>query len=77
MRIQPADKAKLMRAGALTQTDLTDFILRNALQAADSVIARAERLVLSERDSQRVLQLLDSPPQPNARMLAAAQGLPD
>jgi uncharacterized protein (DUF1778 family) len=76
MRVRPDDKAKLMRAVALLQTDLTDFILRNALLAADSVIEEAERVSLSERDSLRVLELLENPPEPNARLLAAAQALP-
>jgi uncharacterized protein (DUF1778 family) len=31
---------------------------------------------LSERDSLRVLALLENPPEPNARLLAAAQAVP-
>ncbi|GHT90678.1 hypothetical protein FACS1894185_2370 [Betaproteobacteria bacterium] len=77
MRIRPEDKIKLMRAGALEQTDLTEFVLRNALLAADAVIEQAERVALSERDSLRVLELLENPPQPNARLIAAAQALPN
>jgi uncharacterized protein (DUF1778 family) len=76
MRIRPQDKAKLMRAGALAHTDLSDFILRNALLAADAVIERSEKITLSERDSVRVLELLERPAQPNTRLLAAAQALP-
>ena len=76
MRIRPDDKAKLIRAGALQQTDLTDFILRNALLAADAVIDHAERVRLTEKDSLRVLALLENPPAPNPRILAAAQRLP-
>lgn len=76
LRIHPADKARLMRASALEHTDLTDFILRNVLRAADAVIEQAERVVLSERDSLRVLELLEHPPVPNARLLAAARALP-
>jgi uncharacterized protein (DUF1778 family) len=76
MRIRTQDKAKLMRAGALEQIDLTEFILRNALLAADRVIARAEHITLSDRDSARVLELLENPPPPNARLLAAARALP-
>ena len=76
LRIRPSDKARIMRAVALEQTDLTDFILRNALRAADAVIDRAERMVLSERDSLRVLELLDNPPTPNDRLIAAAHALP-
>jgi uncharacterized protein (DUF1778 family) len=76
LRILPADKARLMRASALAHTDLTDFILRNVLRAADAVIEQAERVVLSERDSLRVLELLEHPPIPNARLVAAARALP-
>jgi uncharacterized protein (DUF1778 family) len=65
-----------MRAVALEQTDMTDFILRNALRAADAVIEQAERVVLSERDSLRVLKLLENPPAPTARLIAAAHALP-
>ncbi len=76
LRIRPNDKARLLRAVAIEHTDLTDFILRNALRAADSVIEQAERTVLSERDSGLVLDLLENPPRPNARLLAAAKSLP-
>lgn len=31
LRIRPNDKARLLRAVAIEHTDLTDFILRNAL----------------------------------------------
>jgi uncharacterized protein (DUF1778 family) len=77
LRIHPADKARLIRASALEHTDLTEFILRNVLRAADAVIEQAERVVLSERDSLRVLDLLEHPPVPNARLMAAARALPE
>ena len=76
LRIRPSDKARIMRAVALENTDLTAFILRNALLAADAIIEQAEHVVLSERDSVRILELLDNPPAPNARLIAAAQALP-
>ncbi len=76
LRIRPEDKAKILRAVALEHTDLTDFILRNALSAADIVIDHTERVTLSERDSLRVLELLENPPTPNARLMAAARALP-
>ena len=76
LRIRSDDKALLMRAVAYTHTDLTDFVLRNAVQAAKAVIAQAERVSLSERDSLRVLDALENPPAPNAKLLAAADALP-
>jgi uncharacterized protein (DUF1778 family) len=76
LRIPPADKALLLRAVAYEHTDLTEFVLRNAMQAARAVIAQAERVSLSERDSLRVLDALENPPVPNTKLLAAAQALP-
>lgn len=76
LRIRPEDKAKILRAATLERTDLTSFILQNALRAAGSVIEKAESGVLSERDSLRVLDLLDKVPAPNRRLLGAAKALP-
>lgn len=76
LRICPDQKALLMRAVALQNTDLTDFVLGNALRAARDIITEAEHVPLSERDSLRVLKLLEHPPAPNAKLLAAAEALP-
>ncbi len=75
LRVSAAEKALLMRAVALEQTDLTDFVIRTAVKAAREVIERSERLKLSERDSFRVLDLLENPPPPNAKLRAAARAL--
>lgn len=76
LRIRPKEKALLLRAVALSHTDLTDFVLRHALRAAKAAIEEADHLRLSERDSLRVLALLENPPAPNAKLLAAARALP-
>ena len=73
MMIPPAEKARLMRAAALENTTLKDFMLRNALRAADAVIERAGRICLDEEQARFVLNLLDNPPRPNAKLLAAAK----
>lgn len=76
LRIRAEEKALLMRAVALKHTDLTDFVLHHALRAAKAVIEQADHVQLSERDSLRVLDLLENPPAPNAKLLAAARALP-
>jgi uncharacterized protein (DUF1778 family) len=76
LRIRSEEKTLLLRAVALQHTDLTDFVVQHALRAAKNVIQDAEQIQLSERDSLRVLYLLENPPAPNAKLLAAAQGLP-
>jgi uncharacterized protein (DUF1778 family) len=76
LRIRPEDKALLLRAVSLNHTDLTDFVLRHALLAAKAVVEEADHVQLSRRDSLRVLDLLENPPAPNARLLASARALP-
>jgi len=76
LRVTPVAKSKLVRAAALRHTDLTNFVTQSALREAEAVIAAAEVVTLSERDSLRVLNLLDSPPPPNARLRAAIAAMP-
>ncbi|PDT01008.1 ABC transporter [Rhizobium chutanense] len=76
LRVAASAKAKLVRAAALRNTDLTNFVTQSALREADAVIAEAEVIKASERDYGRILELLENPPQPNERLLAAAGALP-
>ena len=76
LRIRAEEKALLLRAVALKHTDLTDFVVHHAVRAAKTVIEQEDHVRLSERDSLRVLDLLENPPAPNARLLAAARALP-
>ena len=76
LRLRREEKAALVRAAALKNTDLTDFVLQPALREAKAVIEEAERIQLSERDSLMVLNLLENPPAPNAKLRAAIAALP-
>ncbi len=73
LRLRPQDKATLSRAAALKRLDLTGYILGTVLPKAESEIAEAERLSLSERDSLRVLKLLENPPGASPRLRRAAK----
>ncbi len=73
LRVKPEEKALLSRAAALRHEDLTGFILRTVLPAAERVLEQSERIELSERDSLRVLRLLENPPKPSAKLRAAAR----
>ena len=77
LRIATDEKALLIRAAALQRINLTDFVIRTAVQAARDVIDQAEHVQLTERDSLRVLDLLENPPAPNPKLMAAAYALPD
>ena len=76
LRVRPEQKAMLMRAAALRNTDLTDFVVQNAVREARIVIEEAERTALSERDSLLVLSLLENPPEPNTKLRAAIAAMP-
>lgn len=77
LRITPESKAKLMRAAALLNTDLTHFVTQTALREAEAVIDAEAALRLSSRDHARVMDLLENPPRANARLQAAIAALPD
>ena len=72
LRLRPEDKAMLTRA-SLKRLDLTGYILRSVLPQAQADISEAERLTLSERDSLRVLALLENPPPAPDRLVRAAK----
>jgi len=76
LRVAPEAKAKLIRAAALRNTDLTNFVMQTALREAEAVIEAAEVIKLSERDYARVLDLLEHPPAPNTKLRAAIAAMP-
>jgi uncharacterized protein (DUF1778 family) len=71
LRATPQEKALLMRAAAMEHLDMTSFVMRAAVPAAQEVIERTEHIKLSERDTLLVLDLLENPPPPNAKLIAA------
>jgi len=73
LRATKEEKHLLAAAAAHERLDVTSFIMRNVLPAARGVVDRAERIVLSERDTMRVLKLLEHPPKPTPALLAAAR----
>ena len=73
LRATKEEKRLLIAAAAHERLDLTSFVMRNVLPAARAVIEQAERIVLSGRDSERVLALLESPPAPTPALKEAAR----
>ena len=73
LRATQQEKRLLAAAAAHERLDVTSFILRSVLPIARQVVDRAERIVLSERDTVRVLKLLENPPKPTPALLAAAR----
>ena len=73
LRATREEKQLLAAAAAYERLDVTAFIMRNILPTARNVVDRAERIILSERDTMRVLELLENPPKPTAALVGAAR----
>jgi uncharacterized protein (DUF1778 family) len=75
IRLSSTKKARIARAAAIQQVDLTQFVTDAALREADAVIEDQERIVVSERDFALILELLENPPPLNEKMKAALASL--
>lgn len=73
IRATKEEKRILVAAAAQERLDLTSFIMRRVLPAARELVDRSERIVLSERDTAHVLDLLENPPKPTRALLDAAK----
>jgi uncharacterized protein (DUF1778 family) len=65
LRLDVASKRKLERAAAYAQKTVSEFVLTQALEAADEVLEAHEQHVLSTADWDAFCRALDRPPQPN------------
>jgi uncharacterized protein (DUF1778 family) len=72
-RATPDIKALIERAAAIQGMAVSDYIRSVLVPASQQVIAQHETRVLSDRDRDLFLQLLDNPPAPNAALQAAAE----
>ncbi|MFV2056680.1 MAG: DUF1778 domain-containing protein [Thiohalomonadales bacterium] len=71
IRLDALSKQKLERAAAYTQKSLSEFVLSQAMDAANEVIHEQETLTLNQADWEVFLDALESPPAPNARLRQA------
>lgn len=61
----------LYRAAELTGATVNQFLVQSALKEAQAVIEREDVIRLSPRDWNWLLELLENPPKPNAKLKAA------
>lgn len=71
LRATKEEKRLLTSAAAHERLDVTTFVMRSALPAAREIVDRADRIVLSQRDTIRVLELLENPPKATPALAAA------
>lgn len=73
LRLDAKAKRTLERAAAYEATNVTDFVLANALAAAERVIDAHEKITLSAKDWDHFFNALINPPEPNANLRRAAR----
>jgi uncharacterized protein (DUF1778 family) len=71
IRLDTLSKLKLERAAAYAHKSLSEFVLGQALNAADEVIHKHEVLMLNEADWEVFLDALENPPEPNTKLKQA------
>lgn len=65
LRLDVATKRKLERAAAYAQKSVSDFVLSQAVEAANQMLKAHEQHVLSTADWEIFCKALDRPPKPN------------
>jgi uncharacterized protein (DUF1778 family) len=73
LRLDAKTKRKLERAAAYQETSVTDFVLTNAVAAAERVINAHEKITLSAKDWDVFYDALVNPPEPNKKLKEAAR----
>lgn len=71
IRLDTVSKQKLERAAAYAHKSLSEFVLGQALHAANEVIHEHETIVLDENDWGVFLDALDNPAKPNTKLRQA------
>ena len=71
IRVDALSKQKLERAAAYANKSLSEFVLGQALHAADEVIHEHETLTLIEADWELFLDALENPPSPSGKLKQA------
>lgn len=69
-----ANEKKLVeQAAALSSRPIADFTTSAAVEAARRALEEDCSIQLSDRDRDRLFELLENPPEPNERLKAAAR----
>ena len=71
IRLDSLSKQKLERAATYANKSLSEFVISQALHAADEVIHEHETLTLNAKDREVFLDALENPPQPSAKLTQA------
>ena len=65
------EQGRLQMASEIAGISLRAFVMQAALEKAEQIIAAESSLVLTRRESLRLLELIENPPPRNERFLQA------
>jgi uncharacterized protein (DUF1778 family) len=71
-RTTPEVKETIQKAADLMGVTMSDFVASNAYENAKSVLIEREQIQVSARAWNAIIETIDQPPKPNARLKAAA-----
>lgn len=72
-RVSEQIKETLMAAADLTGATLNQFLVQSALEKAESIIEKDKLIHLSNKDAQLFFDMLENPPEPNAKLKNAVK----
>lgn len=75
LRLTDEDKNLIEEAAAMSNQTITQFMVNSASERAAEIIEQHRGLVLNEGSWNKVMDALDTPPEPNDRMKSAAKRL--
>lgn len=75
LRLTDEDKSMIEEAAAMSNQTITQFMVNSASERAAEVIEQHRRLILNEGSWDRIMEVLDNPPEPNDRLKRAAKRL--
>ena len=73
LRLDAGSKRKLEKAAAYAETTMSQFVLRNAIEAAEHTIEGHEKTVLQQEDWDAFNDALVNPPEPNDALKRAVK----
>jgi len=73
LRLGACDEVRIAKAAALRGTPLSSFVRVTELRVTDVAVAADIVVVLSEAESRRLLDALEAPIRPNARLKKAVE----
>ena len=70
-RIPASVRETIQAAADLEGTSLNHFVVQSAFRQAQEILERDSIVRLNREQTERVFELLDNPPEPNAALLSA------